>query len=68
MLPTYKKPTYKMGFPGGLGSKESACNVEDSGSIPGWERDHPLQYTCLENPMNRGACLATIYVVAKSWT
>ena len=39
----------KWGFPDGLGSKESAGNVGDLGSIPGWERDDPLQYSCLEN-------------------
>ena len=42
-------------------SKESACNAGDPGSIPGWERypgegnGDPLQYSCLENPMDRGA-------------
>ena len=41
---------------------ESACNVGDLGSIPGLERSPgegigcPLQYSCLENPMDRGAC------------
>ena len=40
---------------------ESACQAGDSGSIPGWERSpgegngNPLQYSCLENPMDRGA-------------
>ena len=49
------------GFPGGSDSKESACNVEDPGSIPGSGRStgegngSPLQYYCLENPMDRGA-------------
>ena len=44
------------GFPGGSGSKESACNVGDLSSVPGWERSsgggygNPLQYSCLENP------------------
>ena len=44
------------GFPGGSGSKESACNVGDLGSIPGMGRSpggrhgYPLQYSCLENP------------------
>ena len=62
------------GFPGGSDSKESACNVVDQGSIPGWERSpgegngNPLQYSCLENPMDRGAWWATIHRVAKSWT
>ena len=45
-----------MGFPGGSDNKESACNVEDLGSIPGLGRSpgegngNPLQYSCLENP------------------
>ena len=62
------------GFPGGSDGKESACNAEDPGSIPGLERfpgegnDYPLQYFCLENSMNRGAWWATVHVVMKSWT
>ena len=54
--------------------KESACNVGDPGSIPGSGRSpgegigNPLQYSCLENPMDRGAWWATVYGVAKgSW-
>ena len=45
-----------MGFPGGSVGKESTCNVEDLGSIPGLGRfpggghGNPLQYSCLENP------------------
>ena len=48
------------GFPGGIDSKESAFNVRDLGSIPGSGRSHgeqngyPLQYSCLENLMDRG--------------
>ena len=63
-----------MGFPGGLDGNESACNVGDSGSIPGSERSpgegngYPLQYSCLENSMNRGAWQATVHGVSKSWT
>ena len=50
-----------VGFPGGSNSKESACNAGDSGSIPGLGRSpgegngYPLQYSCLENSMDRGA-------------
>ena len=50
----------KMGFPDGSDGKESACNVGDPGSIPGLGRvpgegnGYPLQYSCLENSMNRG--------------
>ena len=49
---------WAVGFPGGLVSKESACNIRDAGSIPGWGRSPgegngtPLQYSCLENPMD----------------
>ena len=63
-----------MGFPGGLDSKESACNAGDLGSIPGSGRspgegnDNPLQYFCLKNPMDRGAWQATVHGVAKHWT
>ena len=42
-------------FPGGSEVKASACNVGDPGSIPGCENGNPLQYSCLENPMDRGA-------------
>ena len=47
-------------FPGGSDSKELTCNAGDLGSIPGWERSpgegngNPLQYSCLENPKDRG--------------
>ena len=51
----------KEGFPGGSDSKEPTCNAGDLGSIPGLGRSpgegngYPLQYCCLENPMDRGA-------------
>ena len=47
-----------------LSSRESACNEGDPGLIPGWGRSpgggngNPLQYSCLENPMDKGACQA----------
>ena len=62
------------GFPGGSDGKESACNVGDQGSIPGSGRSpgegngYPLEYSCLENPMNRGAWRATVHGVAKNQT
>ena len=62
------------GFPGGSVGKESACNAGDTGSIPGSGRcpgggnGHPLQYACLENPMDRGAWWATGHGVAESDT
>ena len=61
-------------FPGGSDSKESPCNAGDLGSIPGWGRSpgkgngYPLQYSCLENPMDKGAWWATACEVAKSQT
>ena len=63
-----------MGFPGGSDGKESACNVGDPGSIPGLEKSpgerngNPLQYSCLENSMDRGPWWATVHGVAKSWS
>ena len=62
------------GFPGGSEVKASACNVGDLGSIPrsgrspGERNGNPLQYSCLENPMDRGAWWATVHGVAKSRT
>ena len=59
-----------LGFPGGSDGKESACNAGDLGSIPGLGRcpgegnGNPLQYSCLENPMDGGAW-ATVYGVAE---
>ena len=50
-----------LGLPRGLSGKESACNAGDPGSVPGSGRSpgegngNPLQYSCLENPMDRGA-------------
>ena len=55
-----------MGFPGGSDDKESACSAGDLGSIPGSGRSpgegdgYPLQYSCLENPMDRRAWWATV--------
>ena len=63
-----------MGFPGGSEDKASACNAGDPGSIPGLGRapgegnGKPLQYSCLKNPMDRGAWRATVHGVAKSQT
>ena len=61
-------------FPGGAEVKASACNAGDLGSIsglgrsPGEGNDNPLQYSCLENPMDRGTWWAAIHGVAKSQT
>ena len=61
-------------FLGGSDGKESACNTEVPGSIPGSKRSpgggrgNPLQYPCLGNPLDRGAWWASVHGVAKSWT
>ena len=61
-------------FPGGSDGKASAYNAGDLGSIPGLERSpgerngNPLQYSCLENPMDGGAWLATVHGVAGGQT
>ena len=61
-------------FPGGSDGKASAYSAGDLGLMPGSGRssgegnDNPLQYSCLENPMDRGAWRATGHGVAKSQT
>ena len=66
--------TKSLSFDGGSDSKESACNVGDLGLIPGLGRSpgegngNPLQYSCLENPMDGGAWGARVHGVAKSQT
>ena len=63
-----------MGFPSGSDGKKSACNAGDLGSITGWGRSpgdgngYQLQYSCLENSMDRGAWWATVHEVAESPT
>ena len=55
-----------LGFAGGSDGKESACNAGDPSSVPGLGRSpgkghgNPLQYSCLENLMERGAWRATV--------
>ena len=61
-------------FPGGPDGKASAYNAGDLSSIPGSGRSpgegngNPLQYSCLENPMDGASWWATVHGVAKSWT
>jgi len=63
-----------MSFPDGSDRKESACNAGDPGSVSGLERSpgegngYPFQYSCLENPMDRGAWQAKVHGVTMSWT
>ena len=64
----------RKGFLCGSKGKESACNAGDLSSIPGLgrspgeENGYPLQYSCLGNPMDRGAWWATVHGVARSRT
>ena len=81
MLPSSQQPQYKgiytisivinEDFVPSSVSKESACNAGDPGSIPGSRRSpgegngNPLQYSCLENSMDRGAWWAIVHGVAR---
>ena len=62
-----------MGFPGGSDSREPVCSAGDPDSIPGLGRSpgegngNSLQYSCLGNPMDRGASWITVHRVAKKW-
>ena len=63
--------TLTLGFLGGSEGKDSVCNVEDLGSItgsgryPGEGNDYPLQYSCLENSMDRGGWQVTVHGVTE---
>ena len=66
-----------MGFPGGSLIKNLSANARDaghrrlipgSGRSPGGGNGNPLQYSCLENPMDRGAWWATVHGVVENWT
>ena len=67
-------PNATLGFPGGSLSKESACNAGDLSPIPGLGRSpgeghgNPLQYSCLENPMDIETWKTMVHMVAKSQT
>ena len=67
---TFIVPIGVWGFPGGSVVKNPLANEGDGGSIPGLGRSpgegngNPLQYSCLENPMDRGAWRATVHGVA----
>ena len=72
VLKTFE-PWFSGGFPGGSDGKESTCiagdpgSVSESGRSPGEGNGCPLQYSCLENFMDRGALQATVLGVPKSW-
>ena len=61
------------GVPDSSDGKESACNAGDQESVPGWGRSpgeghgNTLQYSCLENPVDREPWQATVHRVTKSW-
>ena len=67
-LPQKIQAFVSVGFPGGSDGNKSACNAGDPGSIPGLGRSpgegngNPLQYSCLENSMGRGAWQAAVHV------
>ena len=69
----YVYPIHVLGFSGGSDGKASDCNAVDPGSVsglgksPGEGNGNPLQYSCLENPMDRGAWRATVHGVTKNW-
>ena len=69
----FPRSVFHLSFLGGSVGKV-ACNVGDPGSIPEWGRSpeegngNPLQYSCLENPMDRRARWARVHRVAKSQT
>ena len=66
----YKKQEFPWATPRNSVGKESACNAGDPGSIPSWARSpgegsgNPFQYSCLENPMDRGAWQVIAYRIA----
>ena len=73
--PLHKDPSHKgLGLPYSSDGKESDCKAGDPGSIPGLGRfpgegnHNPLQYACLEKPMDRGAWQAAVYGITKNWT
>ena len=55
-------------MPTNAGGTANLDLIPGSGRSPGEENDNPLQYSCLDNPMDRGAWRAAVHGVAKSWT
>ena len=70
----FPRKTVSTGFPGVSDHKESVCNTGDLGLIPGSGKSpgegngYSLQYSCLENTMDRGGWLTTVHGIAKSRT
>ena len=76
-LRVHGTPCVVMGFPGGASGKEPPAETEDvrdlgsipgSGQSPGGKHGSAVQYSCLENLMDRGAWWATVHGVAQIWT
>ena len=65
---------HNIGLPGGSVVRNPPASAGDADSIPGLGRspgggnDNPFQYSCLENPMDKGAWQTTVLRVANSWT
>ena len=55
-------------LPANAGDKRDAGSIRGLGGSPGRRHDNPFQYSCLENPMDRGAWWAVVRGVAQSWT
>ena len=54
-------------MPANAGDKRGVGSIPGSGKSPGGGNSNPLQYSCLENPMDTGAWRATVHGVAESW-
>ena len=77
LMNIYYRVHISQGFPGGTSRKESTCRcrrhrdsglISGSGRYPGEGHGNPLQYYCLENPMERRVWWAIVHRIAKSWT
>ena len=55
-------------LPGNAGDIRDRGSIPGLGRFPGGGHGNPLQYSCLENPMSRGAWVVTVHRVTKSWT
>ena len=55
-------------LPANTGEAGDVLSIPESGGSPGDRNDNPLQYSCLENPVDRGAWQFTVHGVTKSWT
>ena len=55
-------------LPASAGDMRDLCSIPGSGRSPGGGHGDPLQYSCLKNPVDRGAWQATVHRVTESWT